>query len=157
MTDSHRPDRRCEDTAAVGGVHIIRCESCPGGTEPQHVSDATRVLDLLTSLPRKAMPSGPKTDPSTAVVASTTGWGVAAVRALLTAGAGLLVDGDEAELARLLADLDLRARLTRVRSGLTDQVTLVTPVSSNDELWTLAAAFSLADAEWRTLTIVGNE
>jgi 3-isopropylmalate dehydrogenase len=60
----------------------------------------------------------------------------------------------DAALKGLAAELDLRARVARVRAGQTD-VVVVTPLGSESEHWAIERAFRLADARRGSVTAVG--
>jgi 3-isopropylmalate dehydrogenase len=57
-------------------------------------------------------------------------------------------------LTGLAAELDLRARVARVRAGATD-VVVVTPFGEDSERWAVERAFRLADARRGSVTAVG--
>jgi 3-isopropylmalate dehydrogenase len=60
----------------------------------------------------------------------------------------------DAALKGLAAELDLRARVARIRTGDTD-VVVVSPFGSESEHWTIERAFRLADARRGSVTAVG--
>jgi 3-isopropylmalate dehydrogenase len=60
----------------------------------------------------------------------------------------------DAALKGLVAELDLRARVARIRTGATD-VVVVCPFGSESEHWTVERAFRLADARRGSVTSVG--
>ncbi len=60
----------------------------------------------------------------------------------------------DSALQGLVAELDLRARVARVRAGSTD-VAVVSPTGAETERWTVARAFELADSRRASVTAVG--
>ena len=60
----------------------------------------------------------------------------------------------DAALKGLTAELDLRARVARVRAGMTD-VVVVSPFGSESEHWAVERAFRMADARRGSVTAVG--
>jgi 3-isopropylmalate dehydrogenase len=76
--------------------------------------------------------------------------------AVLAADAALVGGADDPALAELMAELDLRARVTRVRFGRLDDVAVVAPVEPRAEEWSLEAAFGLAESRQLRLAAVGD-
>ncbi|HET8894718.1 MAG TPA: isocitrate/isopropylmalate family dehydrogenase [Gaiellaceae bacterium] len=77
--------------------------------------------------------------------------------ALLGSDAVLVAGADEPALADVMAELDLRARVTRVRFGARDDVAFVTSVGESCEEWALERAFALAESRTLRLALVGDE
>ncbi|MHB8470745.1 MAG: hypothetical protein ACYDCH_13485, partial [Gaiellaceae bacterium] len=77
--------------------------------------------------------------------------------AVLGAEAVLVAGADEPALADIMAELDLRARVTRVRFGHDDDVALVSPYEESSSEWALDAAFRLAEGRQVRLASVGDE
>ncbi|HET7571414.1 MAG TPA: isocitrate/isopropylmalate family dehydrogenase [Gaiellaceae bacterium] len=81
----------------------------------------------------------------------------AATRDAVLAADAILVGGaDDPALAELMAELDLRARVTRVRFDRLHDVALVAPVAAGAEEWSLEAAFALAESRGLRLAAVGD-
>src|SRR5207253_798993 len=76
------------------------------------------------------------------------------VRFKTLADANLVGVARDAALKGLAAELDLRARVARVRTGRTD-VVVVTPFGTESEHWAVERAFRLADARRGSVTAVG--
>jgi isocitrate/isopropylmalate dehydrogenase len=77
--------------------------------------------------------------------------------ALLGSDAVLVAGADEPALADVMSELDLRARVTRVRFGARDDVAFVTSVGESSEDWALERAFALAESRTLRLAVVGDE
>ena len=77
--------------------------------------------------------------------------------ALLGADAVLVAGADEPALADVMSELDLRARVTRVRFGARDDVAFVTSVGQSSEEWALDRAFALAESRTLRVAVVGDE
>jgi isocitrate/isopropylmalate dehydrogenase len=77
--------------------------------------------------------------------------------AVLGADAVLVAGADEPALDDVMAELDLRARVTRVRFGARDDVAFVTSVGESNEEWALERAFALAEARTLRLACVGDD
>jgi 3-isopropylmalate dehydrogenase len=76
--------------------------------------------------------------------------------ALLTADAVLVAGAEEPALADVMGELDLRARVTRVRFGHRDDVAFVTATDDSNADWALERAFELAEARTLRLALVGD-
>lgn len=76
--------------------------------------------------------------------------------AVLGADAVLVAGAEDPTLADVMAELDLRARLTRVRFGRDDDVAIVSPLDESADAWTLETAFGLAEARRLRLAVVGD-
>src|SRR5579864_4510887 len=77
--------------------------------------------------------------------------------AVLGSDAVLVAGADEPALADVMAELDLRARVTRVRFGAHKDVAFVTSIGESSEEWALDRAFALAESRTLRLALVGNE
>lgn len=81
----------------------------------------------------------------------------AATRAAVLAADAVLVAGaDDPALGEVMAELDLRARVTRVRFGREDDVALVAPLDSSADEWSLENAFRIAELRRLRLAVVGD-
>src|SRR5207253_5232955 len=76
--------------------------------------------------------------------------------AILAADAVLVAGAEEDALDDVTAELDLRARVTRVRFGHRDDVAVVAPVDDDAADWALASAFRLAESRSLRLASVGD-
>ncbi len=76
--------------------------------------------------------------------------------AVLGADAVLVAGAEEPALDDVMAELDLRARVTRVRFGQHDDVAFVTSVGDDAAEWTVRRAFELAAARRMRLACVGD-
>jgi isocitrate/isopropylmalate dehydrogenase len=76
--------------------------------------------------------------------------------AVLTADAVLAAGADEPALTDLMAELDVRARVTRVRFGRTNDVEVVAPVGKTASEWSLERAFALAERRRLNLAVIGD-
>ena len=76
--------------------------------------------------------------------------------AVLGADAVLVAGADEPALDDVMAELDLRARVTRVRFGRHDDIAFVTAVREDASEWTVQRVFEIAEARRMRLTCVGD-
>jgi 3-isopropylmalate dehydrogenase len=76
--------------------------------------------------------------------------------AVLGADAVLVAGAEEPALDDVMAELDLRARVTRVRFGERDDVAFVTSVRDDAAEWTARKAFAIAERRSMRLTCVGD-
>ena len=76
--------------------------------------------------------------------------------AVLAADAVLVAGAEEPALAEVMAELDLRARVTEVRFGKHDAVAFVAPLEEDAGEWTLEAAFRVAESRSMRLAVVGG-
>lgn len=77
--------------------------------------------------------------------------------AVLGSDAVLVAGAEEPALDDVMAELDLRARVTRVRFGESDDVTFVTAVSEDSEEWAVERAFAISETRSMRLACVGDE
>lgn len=77
--------------------------------------------------------------------------------ALLGADAVLVAGAEEPALADVMSELDLRARVTRVRFGHHDDVAFVTALDESSLAWAMERAFRLAESRTLRLSCVGDE
>jgi 3-isopropylmalate dehydrogenase len=75
---------------------------------------------------------------------------------VLGADAVLVAGAEEPALDDVMAELDLRARVTRVRFGQHDDVAFVTSVRDDAAEWTVNRAFEIAQTRRLRLTCVGD-
>jgi isocitrate/isopropylmalate dehydrogenase len=76
--------------------------------------------------------------------------------AVLAADAVLVAGAEDPALAEVMAELDLRARVTRVRFGHGSDVAFVAPLQRAAEEWSLDAAFEIAESRGLRLAVVGD-
>jgi 3-isopropylmalate dehydrogenase len=76
--------------------------------------------------------------------------------AVLAADAVLVAGAEDPALSEVMAELDLRARVTRVRFGGHHDVAFVAPLDGEAEEWSLDAAFGIAEARELRLAVVGD-
>lgn len=76
--------------------------------------------------------------------------------AVLEADAVLVAGAEDAALADVVCDLDVRARLTRVRSGHRDDAVFVAPTDDSTSDWAIERAFEVAEGRTLRLTAVGD-
>jgi isocitrate/isopropylmalate dehydrogenase len=74
----------------------------------------------------------------------------------LGADAVLVADADDAAVAELRSELDLRARQTRVRFGNRSDLVLLAPLSDASAAWTVSRAFALARSRRLRLAAVAD-
>jgi isocitrate/isopropylmalate dehydrogenase len=75
---------------------------------------------------------------------------------VLGADAVLVAGAEEPALADVMAELDVRARVTRVRFGRHDDVAFVTAADDESAPWALEAAFRTAERRTMRLAVVGD-
>ena len=75
---------------------------------------------------------------------------------VLGADAVLVAGADEPALDEVMAELDLRARVTRVRFGQYDDVAFVTAMKSDASEWAVERAYALAESRSMRLACVGD-
>jgi isocitrate/isopropylmalate dehydrogenase len=76
--------------------------------------------------------------------------------AVLGADAVLVAGAEEPALDDVMAELDLRARVTRVRFGAHDDVAFITSVRDDAAEWTVHRAFDIAETRRMRLACVGD-
>ncbi|MGD0714459.1 MAG: isocitrate/isopropylmalate family dehydrogenase [Gaiellaceae bacterium] len=76
---------------------------------------------------------------------------------LLGADAVLVAGAEEPALADVMSELDLRARVTRVRFGHYDDVAFVTALDESSPEWAMERAFRLAESRSLRLACVGDD
>ncbi|MBV8065166.1 MAG: hypothetical protein JOY72_05665 [Actinobacteria bacterium] len=76
--------------------------------------------------------------------------------AVLGADAVLVAGAEEPALDDVMAELDLRARVTRVRFGEHDDVAFITSVNEAAGEWTVTRAFEIAESRRLRLACVGD-
>lgn len=126
------------------------------GTAPELMAEASRALQAVSRLhglriEQVHIPFG-----ADAVVRGGHAVPHAARAAYLSCDAVLAVDEDESTLDGLRAELDLRARQTRVRFGSGNDMVLLAPLSAESSAWTVERAFALARQRRARLSVVSD-
>jgi len=76
--------------------------------------------------------------------------------AIMASDAVLVAGADEPALTEVMGELDLRAQVTRVRSGHDDDVVLIAPRFADASEWTVERAFAIAERRTLRLASVGD-
>jgi isocitrate/isopropylmalate dehydrogenase len=76
--------------------------------------------------------------------------------AVMASDAVLVAGADEPALAEVMSELDLRAQVTRVRFGRSDDVVFVFPLDDSSVEWTVERAFEIAETRKLRLASVGD-
>jgi len=124
-------------------VHTVACLT-GAGTAPELMGEALVALDAVARMHGFALEQVHA--PFGGVALARLGQHVPAStrHALLGADAVLVAGAEEPTLADVMSELDLRARLTRVRFGRQDDVAFVTAVREPAAEWAVEQAFALA-------------
>ena len=125
------------------------------GTAPELMAEAVYALEAVGRMHGVAIDQVHA--PFGGVAVTQTGQAVppATREAVLGADAVLIAGADEPALAEVMAELDLRARVTRVRFGRGDAV-FFTAISESTAEWAVSRAFRDAEARTLRLTCVGD-
>jgi isocitrate/isopropylmalate dehydrogenase len=126
------------------------------GTAPELMAEAVRALEAVARVHGFAFEQVHA--PFGGVAIARVGQPVpAATRdAVLGADAVLIAGAEEPALHEIMAELDLRARVTRVRSGRHDDIVFVAPASDDAAEWTVERAFAIAESRTLRLACVGD-
>jgi isocitrate/isopropylmalate dehydrogenase len=126
------------------------------GTAPELMAEAVVALDAVARL--HGLEIEETHVPFGGVAFARAGQTVPAVtRAAILASEAVLVAGaEEPALAEVMAELDLRAQVTRVRFGQHDDVAFVSPLANGADEWTIEAAFRIAEGRTLRLAAVGD-
>jgi isocitrate/isopropylmalate dehydrogenase len=126
------------------------------GTAPELMAEAVLALDAVARL--HGLEIEDVHVPFGAVALTRAGQAVpAATRdAVLRSDAVLVAGAEEPALADVMAELDVRARVTRVRFGRHDDVAFVTAADEDASEWALEAAFRTAERRTFRLAVVGD-
>jgi hypothetical protein len=127
------------------------------GTAPELIAEATVALAAVARVHGLAVEDVHPPFGAAAVARAGQAFPPATRAAVLDADAVLVAGADDPALDEVLAELDLRARVTRVRFGHADDVAFVAPVAAGDGEWALEAAFRIAEARTLRLAVVGDE
>jgi 3-isopropylmalate dehydrogenase len=126
-----------------------------GGTAPELMAEAVLALDAVARLHGLSFEEVHAPFGGVAVARAGQSFPASTRAAVLAADAVLVAGAEEPALAEVMAELDLRARVTRVRFGSDDDVAFVAPLDDADE-WTLEAAFRIAESRTMRLAVVGD-
>ena len=126
------------------------------GTAPELMGEAVLALDAVArlhglSLAEVHVPFG-----GVAVARGGQAFPASTRAAVLAADAVLVAGAEEPALAEVMAELDLRARVTEVRFGKHDDVAFVAPLDEDSGEWALEAAFRIAAGRSMRLAVVGD-
>ncbi len=126
------------------------------GTAPELMAEAVLALDAVGRL--HGLTIDETHVPFGGVAVARAGQSVpASTRAAILAADAVLVAGaEEPALAEVMAELDVRARVTRVRFGHRDDVVFVSPVDDSAWEWAIEAAFGIAESRTMRLTAIGD-
>ena len=126
------------------------------GTAPELMAEAVLALDAVTRL--HGLQIDVRHVSFGGVALSRDGHVVPAAtrRAILESDAVLVAGAEESALADVVCDLDIRARMTRVRFGHRDDVVFVAPVDDSAAEWAVERALRVAESRKLRLTSVGD-
>jgi 3-isopropylmalate dehydrogenase len=127
-----------------------------GGTAPELMAEAVLALDAVARLHGLTFEEVHAPFGGVAVARAGQSFPAATRAAVLAADAVLVAGAEEPALAEVMAELDLRARVTRVRFGSHDDVAFVAPLQDSADEWTLEAAFRIAASRTMRLAVVGD-
>lgn len=132
------------------------------GTAPELMAEAVLALDAVGRLHGLTMEEAHVPFGGVAVARAGQSVPAATRAAILGADAVLVAGAEEPALSEVMAELDVRAQVTRVRSGHRDDVVFVSPVGGAswewDESWewTVEAAFRVAETRTMRLAAIGD-
>lgn len=142
---SHRRTRRATIACLTGA-----------GTAPELMAEAVLALDAVARLHGLSVEDVHVPFGGVAVARAGQPVPVATRDAVLAADAVLVAGAEEPALQEVMRELDLRARVTRVRFGHDDDVAFVAPLVDSAAEWTLRTAFQLAESRTLRLAVVGD-
>jgi len=126
------------------------------GTAPELMAEAVLALDAVARLHGFAIDDVHVPCGGVAVARDGHVLPMPTRRAILDADAVLVAGDDEASLAEMRRDLDVRAHVTRVRFGSSDDVVVVSPVDEAAAEWAIERAFATAEERTLALASVGD-
>lgn len=127
------------------------------GTAPELMAEAMLALDAVGRLHGLEIDETHVTFGGVAVARAGQAVPAPTRAAILAADAVLVAGAEEPALAEIVSELDLRAQVTRVRFGSSDDVAFVAPFSPGAEEWTIEAAFRIAESRTMRIAAVGDE
>ena len=127
------------------------------GVAPELMAEATLAMAAVGRLHGLTIDDQHPAFGASAVARGGQAFPAATRAAVLGADAVLVAGAEDPALAEVMAELDLRARVTRVRFGRAHDVAFVAPLEVRAEEWSLDAAFGLAESRGLRLSAVGDE
>jgi isocitrate/isopropylmalate dehydrogenase len=127
-----------------------------GGTAPELMAEAVLALHAVARIHGLSFEEVHAPFGGVAVARAGQSFPASTRAAVLAADAVLVAGAEEPALAEVMSELDLRARVTRVRFGHDDDVAFVAPLDDSADEWTLEAAFRLAETRTMRLAVVGD-
>src|SRR4051812_43311031 len=127
-----------------------------GGTAPELMAEAVLALDAVARLHGLSFDEVHAPFGGVAVARAGQSFPASTRSAVLDSDAVLVAGAEEPALAEVMAELDLRARVTRVRFGHDDDVAIVAPLDESADEWALEQAFGLAGSRTMRLAVVGD-
>ena len=141
--------------SGTGSRATIACLT-GAGTAPELMAEAVRALDAVARLHGLSFDEVHAPFGAAAVARGGQAFPAATRDAVLASDAVLVAGAEEPALDEVLAELDLRARVTRVRFGQHDDVALVAPMDDESSEWALERAFELAERRRLRVASVGD-
>jgi len=126
------------------------------GTAPELMAEAVLALEAVARLHGLAIDEVHVPFGGVAVARGGQPFPAATRAAVLASDAVLVAGAEEPALDDVMAELDLRARVTRVRFGRHDDVAFVAPLSESASEWALEEAFAIAEGRSLQLAVVGD-
>jgi 3-isopropylmalate dehydrogenase len=126
------------------------------GTAPELIAEAVLAMDAVARLHRLTIDDLHPAFGASAVARGGQAFPASTRAAVLGADAVLVAGAEDPALAEVMAELDVRARVTRIRFGRSHDVAFVAPLASRAEEWSLEAAFRLAETRGLRLSAVGD-
>ncbi len=126
------------------------------GTAPELMAEAMLALTAVARLHGLAVEDVHVPFGASAVARAGQPFPASTRSAVLAADAVLVAEPEEPALDEVKAELDLRARVTRVRFGRERDVVFVAPLDDSAQEWALEAAFALAEARALRVATVGD-
>ena len=126
------------------------------GTAPELMAEALYALDALARVHGFAFDQVHATFGGVALARLGQSVPASTRSTVLGADAVLVAGAEEPALNDVMAELDLRARVTRVRFGQHDDVAFVSSVRDDAAEWTINRAFEIAQSRRLRLTCVGD-
>jgi len=137
--------------------HSARITCLTGaGTAPELMAEAVLALDAVARLHGLSIDELHAPFGGVAVARGGQSFPSSTRDAVLDSDAVLVAGAEEPALDDVMAELDLRARVTRVRFGRHDDVAFVAPLGEEASEWALEAAFAIAEGRSMQLAVVGD-
>src|SRR5262249_19433843 len=127
------------------------------GTAPELMAEAVFALDRVARLHNLRLRETHATFGSVAFARAAQMVPPATRAAIWASDAVLVAGAAEPALTEVIAELDLRAQVTRVRFGHDDDVVLVAPRDADASEWTVEHAFEIAERRTVRLASVGDD